>query len=115
MIWYALVPVVLALSAPGVAADGPLELLGSMERWAQSGGSEGSFVLDAGTLSLKKAEGLPGELLTAADYENFELRFEFNVASWTATGLYLHAPRNRQYPAGLELELSGHPTGHDTP
>ncbi len=115
MTWHALVAVVLALTAPGAAANAAIELLDSMEHWTQAGGSEGSFVLDAGTLSLKKAEGLPGELLTVADSENFDLRFEFNVASWTATGLYLHAPRNRQYRAGLEVELSGHPTERDTP
>ncbi len=107
--------VVAAFTTLGAAAEAPVNLLESLEHWTRSGGSEGSFVLDAGTLSLKKADGVPGELLTTADFENFDLSFEFNVASWTATGLYLHAPRNRQYRAGLELELSGHPTEHDTP
>ncbi len=115
MTWHAVISALSILSAFGAAADGPVNLLDSLEHWTQSGGSEGSFVLDAGTLNLKKADGVPGELLTTADYENFDLSFEFNVASWTDTGLYLHAPRNRQYRAGLELELSGHPKEHDTP
>ncbi|MFO7973991.1 MAG: DUF1080 domain-containing protein [Candidatus Hydrogenedentota bacterium] len=104
-----------AVTALGAAPTAPLNLLDSMDHWTQLGGSKGSFVLEEGVLSLRKADGTPGELLTKADFENFELDFEFNVASWRATGLYFHAPRNRQYRAGLELELSGHPKEHDSP
>ena len=107
----------LALLAASVGAvpPTPVNLVDSMDHWTQTGGSEGSFVLEEGVLSLREADGIPGELLTRADFENFELEFEFNVASWRATGLYIHAPRNRQYRAGLELELSGHPKEHDSP
>ena len=97
------------------ASDEPIDLLDSMDHWVQVGGSEGSFVLEDGVLSLHAAELIPGELLTKDDYENFELSFEFNVASWRATGLYFSAPRNRQYRAGLELEISGHPSEKDSP
>ncbi len=105
----------IATAGFGAAGEEPVNLLDTLERWTQAGGSEGSFGLEEGVLSLRKADGVPGELLTKSGFENFILDFEFNVASWCATGLYFHAPRNRQYRAGLELELSGHPKEHDSP
>lgn len=100
----------LAVAFSGAADEGWVSLLDSMDPWERVGGTDESFRLREGELTLQKTGQEPSELLTRIDYENFELTFEFRVTSWTASGLFIHAPRNRAYRAGLEFELSGHPS-----
>jgi len=95
--------VVLALSVAGALAG---DLLGTMDVWQRTGGNEQSFQLDEGVLSFSSAGDEPAALLTKGDYENFDLEFEFKLARWCESGLYIHAPRNGAFQAGLEIELT---------
>jgi len=89
-----------------VADAPPLDLLERMDLWEQVGGNDQSFQLDAGVLSFARAGDEPAALLTKRDYENFELAFEFRLERWCEPGLYIHAPRNGAFQAGLEIELT---------
>lgn len=74
--------------------------------WDQIGGSASSFEMAGGQLSLQRGEDEPSALLTKADFENFELSVDFLLSKWCESGLYVHAPRNGAWPAGLEIALS---------
>ena len=78
----------------------------SRSHWEQIGGSETSFELAGGQLSLQRGENEPSALLTENDFENFELSFDFLLGKWCESGLYIHAPRNGAFRAGLEVALS---------
>jgi len=76
------------------------------EAWERKAGVEESFIFEDGVLHINRTDQELGELLTKADYENFHLSFEFNMDTWVESGLFIHAPRNRAYRAGIEIELS---------
>lgn len=73
--------------------------------WVQYEGNEKSFTFDDGVVTGPRTGTEPAELLTKADYENFDLSFEFKLEGHTGIGLFIHAPRNRAYRGGLEIEL----------
>ena len=84
----------------------PIDLLASMDLWERDGGVAESFTIEDGVLRAHWTRNEPAHLITRADYENFELSFECKVDEWGETGLYIHAPRNGAYRAGLQLDLS---------
>lgn len=104
-----IIPLVLALATP-LAAPGASyhNLLQSMDAWTRWGGDEHSFHFDHGTVNFVQTGHEPAALLTKEDYENFELEFEFKFRGWVESGLYIHAPRNGAFRAGLELTLESH-------
>ncbi len=102
---HAALMVVVAWGAPeGRSVD----LLASMDHWRQVGGGPDSFAIQDRQLLLKWTRREPGDLITRADYENFDLSFECRLAPYAESGLYIHAPRNGACRAGLELELANH-------
>ena len=97
---------VAATTALGQAA--PMDLLASMALWQQDGGGPGSFEIKDRRLLANWTRQEPGNLITRADYENFELSFECKIEEWGESGLYIHAPRNGAYRASIELELANY-------
>ncbi len=90
-------------------AEEPVRLLENPEAWTRMEGVEETFVFNDGDLRINRTDDLLGELLTVEDYENFTASFEFKLDRWAETALFIHAPRNRAYRAGLELRLSDTP------
>lgn len=90
---------------PAVGDDSP-HWTRTRDHWAQIGGSETSFEFAGGQISLQRGENEPSALLTKADFENFELSFEFLLSRWCDSGVFLRAPRNGAWRAGLEIALS---------
>ena len=90
------------------AAAEPLSLLDSFDDWERLGGTKNSFQIEDGILICRRSDREPAALLTKRDFENFELQFEFKVSRWCESGLYIHAPRNGAFKAGIEIELSDH-------
>jgi hypothetical protein len=105
----------IVLSSPYVASASTesLRLLETPSAWARQGGSERSFVFEDGQVTVTRGGAEPSALLTAESFENFELTFEFLLSKWCVSGLFIHAPRNGAYRAGLEIELSNQV--HDPP
>ena len=87
-------------------AEEPVRLLEQPNAWVRMEGTDELFEFDGDHLRINRTDDLMGEILTTADYENFEASFEFKLDHWAETGFFIHAPRNRAYRAGLELELS---------
>jgi hypothetical protein len=87
------------------------DLTQSMDPWERHGGDEGSVSLEDGVLTFSPSNYHPVALLTKEDYENFELEFDIRFQGWVESGLYIHAPRNGAYRAGLEVELESHLAG----
>lgn len=81
-------------------------LLETPDQWEQIGGSGDSFVFETGSLFCQWSGHEPAAMLTREDYENFDLRFEFNMGHWCESGLFIHAPRNGAYRAGIEIEIA---------
>jgi hypothetical protein len=104
----------LLMVAAAFGAGEPADLLASMDPWERLGGNENSFRLENGELGFVPAGDEPAALLTREDYENFILDFEFKFGGWVESGVYLHAPRNGAYRAGIEVELESH-LGGTTP
>ncbi len=77
--------------------------------WETIASDEHKLRLKRGVLSLEGSSHAPLAHLSKADYENVDLKFEFQVHKWCASGLVIHAPRNGAYRAGIEIEFSGHP------
>lgn len=108
-IWMAMAISMAAAGSAGTVARGePIDLLASMELWERDGGVAESFTIRDGLLQAHWTRHEPAHLLTRADYENFDLSFECKIDEWGESGLYIHAPRNGAYRAGLELELSNY-------
>ncbi len=78
----------------------------SFSHWELWGGSETSFEMAGGQLSLQRGENEPSALLTTGDIENFEVAFDFLLSKWCESGFYIHAPRNGAFRAGMEIALS---------
>lgn len=93
----------LALAAAAQAE--PLRPFLDPASWDQLAGNERSFAFEGDSVVFTRAGAEPAEILTKADYENFDLTFEYNLGGHTSTGLFIHAPRNRAYRGGLEIEL----------
>jgi hypothetical protein len=102
--WMVLIASIAVTGAPEPGE--PIDLLASMDLWERDGGAAESFTLEDGILRAHWTRHEPAHLITRADYENFELSFECKVDEWGETGLYIHAPRNGAYRAGLQLDLS---------
>lgn len=92
--------------AQGAAQEDSLRWARSRDYWEQIGGSETSFEFAGGQLSLQRGENEPSALISKQDYENFELSFEFLLSRWCESGIFIHAPRNGAWRAGLEIALS---------
>lgn len=86
----------------------PLTLLETPSAWTQFGGSATSFEIRDGILRYQQGGGEPSAILTRDDFENFMLSFTFKYHEWEESGLYLHAPSNGAWRAGLEIELGDH-------
>lgn len=86
----------------------PRDLFATPAAWETRGGTAASFRIHAGTLSIQQGGGEPSAIITRNCYENFVLTFEFNYHEWEESGLYLHAPENGAWQAGLEIELGDH-------
>lgn len=93
------------LAASADEATGP-QYFRSFSHWERWCGSENSFEMAGNQLSLQRGENEPSALLTKDDFENFEISFDFLLSKWCESGLYLHAPRNGAFRAGLEIALS---------
>ncbi|HSW44657.1 MAG TPA: DUF1080 domain-containing protein [Phycisphaerae bacterium] len=85
-----------------------VNLLESMDLWQRDGGVAGSFEIKDGRLLANWTTHEPADLITRADYENFELGFECKIDEYGESGLYIHAPRNGAWRAGIELELANY-------
>lgn len=94
-----------ALTWEAVAEENP-RWTRTRDHWEQIGGSETSFEFAGGQLSLQRGENEPSALITKPDYENFELSFEFLLSRWCESGIFIHAPRNGAWRAGMEIALS---------
>lgn len=104
-----LVSLVVTLVALSAAPEAPYrDLLQSMDAWDRVGGDDGSFKFDNGVVNFIQTGSEPAALLTKEDYENFEIEFDFEFGDWVESGLYIHAPRNGAYRAGIEVELESH-------
>ena len=57
---------------------------------------------------IRRTDNEPAAILTKDDYENFELDFEFKVHQWCESGLFIHAPRNGAFRAGIEIEFGAY-------
>lgn len=102
-------PLLVSMIMPLAAADTPYQdLLQSMDTWDRVGGDEKSFEFANGVVDFVQTGNEPAALLTKEDYENFELEFDFKFGGWVESGLYIHAPRNAAYRAGVEVELESH-------
>lgn len=88
-------------SATAASLDSPAD-------WVVADGSEGIFTFDDGTLESKRRSYTSATILTRAEYENFNLSFEFKVERWCELIFVLHAPWNEAWEAGIELVLSDH-------
>ncbi len=97
--------VILAISQHAGAQSG-IDLLADPLQWEQWGGATGSFVLKQGALLSQWSGQEPAAMLTKADYENFDLGFDFMMGQWCESGLFIHAPRNGAFRAGLEIEIA---------
>ncbi|NLX21421.1 MAG: DUF1080 domain-containing protein [Phycisphaerae bacterium] len=91
---------------PVQAPAQPIDLLASMSLWERHGGSAESFELVDGQLTACWSREEPAALLTRRDFENFNLTFEYEISQWGESGLFIHAPRNGAFRAGLEIELA---------
>jgi hypothetical protein len=89
-------------------AQEPRNLLENRDQWRQIHGADASFVLKDQTLSIERADAPPAAILTREEYENFDLSFDFWYAKDEENGIYLHAPWNGAFRAGLEIELGDH-------
>ncbi|MBI2426163.1 MAG: DUF1080 domain-containing protein [Candidatus Hydrogenedentes bacterium] len=83
-------------------------MLQNPTEWIAQAGSERSFTFESATLSMQYGGAEPSAILTRDSFENFDLSFEFNYHQWAESGLYLHAPWNGAFEAGIEIELSDH-------
>ena len=99
-----------ALPLRAAGEDGP-RWTRTRDLWEQIGGSKTSFEFAGGQLSLQRGENEPSTLLTKPDFENFELSFEFLLSRWCESGIFLHAPRNGAWRAGMEIALSSRKYG----
>jgi len=106
---------VLAVLVPGADERKSPNLLDSMESWERQGGQQASFQIADGHLFVRRAGREPAALLTHRNFENFKLDFEYKIDEWGESGLFLHAPRNGAFRAGLEIELANHYGGSPTP
>jgi len=97
-----------ALLAGHAALAEPLRPLEDPHAWMNDGGSATAFTVKKGSLHIKQGQSEPSAILTRDQYENFHLRFEFNYHQWEESGLYIHAPSNGAYRAGIEIELADH-------
>jgi len=95
------------LCAVAVAADA-IRPMHNPEAWESVGGTATSFRIQDETLNIKQGQGEPSAILTRADYENFDLKFEFKCHEWEESGLLLHAPWNGAWRAGLIVALGDH-------
>lgn len=93
-------------SAP--AETPPRRLLEDPAAWETIGGTAKSFEIRDGQLRIQQGGGEPSAIITRENYENFVLRFRFNYHKWEESGLYIHAPANGAWRAGLEIELADH-------
>ena len=99
----------LALAAGHTAEPAtPLDLLADAGAWETIGGTARSFTFLDGGLQIQQGGGEPSAIITRENYENFAIQFDFNYHQWEESGLYLHAPANGAWQAGLEIELADH-------
>ena len=96
-------------------AQGTLDLLADPSRWEQLGGASDTFVFKEGALLSQWSGQEPAAMLTRADYENFDLTFDFMMGQWCESGLFIHAPRNGAFRAGLEIEIADNAGGAPSP
>ncbi|MDX2151637.1 MAG: DUF1080 domain-containing protein [Bryobacteraceae bacterium] len=78
----------------------------NLEGWVHEG-PRMSFSAEKGELVVSGRGNPPNWLRTAAEYEDFRLRFEYKLEEWAEAGVYLRAPR-AGWPsrAGLGLFLA---------
>jgi hypothetical protein len=100
--------------AASLAATEPINLLATLDPWQLPANNAESIRLHDGVLDFLPGNYEPVALLTRDDYENFELEFEVKFEGWVEAGVYLHAPRNGAYRAGIEVELESHLGGLTT-
>lgn len=86
----------------------PLRPLENPESWTIDGTSPTAFTIKENTLTFQQGQSEPSAILTRDQYENFQLRFDFKYHQWEESGLYIHAPSNGAYRAGIEIELADH-------
>jgi hypothetical protein len=80
----------------------------SLDGWSAEGPRSSFHVHDAALRSTGRGHA-PNWIRTAAEYENFRLRFEYQPAQWAEMAVLLRAPRTaRPQHAGLAVFL-----GHD--
>ncbi len=84
------------------------ELLREPAAWHPRETTSDVFTFADGVLSAQRRSYQSATIVTTADYENFQLEFEFNVKRWCELLLLLHAPWNGADEAGLQLVLSDH-------
>jgi 3-keto-disaccharide hydrolase len=99
---------IVVLSLPSSGSGEGLRLLESPGLWDRLEGTDDSFEFVAGKLLIRRSDNEPAAILTKEDYENFELDFEFKVHQWCESGLFIHAPRNGAFRAGIEIELGAY-------
>lgn len=88
------------------AAPRPLFNGRDLSGWVNEG-PRATFGVTKGELNTSGAGNVPNWLHTAAEYENFHLQFEYNLAQWAEAAVILRAPRmGRPHQAGIAIILA---------
>lgn len=97
--------------AGGLLGGEPVDLLQDASRWTPRDTPREVFTFDGGMLTAQRRSYQSATILTAQDYENFEVQFEFRVKRWCELVFLIHPAWNAADAAGLQLMLSDH---HDS-
>lgn len=74
--------------------------------WTIEEGPESSFYAQDGIVTSHPSASSPTWLRSDAEYENFDLRGEFEFRGWMDSGLCFHAPlHGRITPTGLQMKI----------
>lgn len=94
-----------ALRARGAFAN--LLAGGDLSAWQAHGGDGSGFALGSDGVLTLLVRGEGDDLRTLADYEDFELRLDFKLATLANSGVFLRAARNDRDPAysGCEIQI----------
>ncbi|MBL8179112.1 MAG: DUF1080 domain-containing protein, partial [Bryobacterales bacterium] len=95
-------PRLLALLLPALLHAG----FRPVDSWAHEG-PRATFTVSQTGISTGGRAHIPNWLRSAAEYEDFRLRFEYNLAQWAEAAVFLRAPRTeRPANAGLAIILA---------